>query len=62
MNKVQVENRQLWCVCWQSPSRRSSSYWYFEREAEATAAHERLLSWENGQPFGVENGSVPKRR
>lgn len=62
LSKVQVEDRQVWCVCWQSPSRRSASYWYFEHENEAAAAHERLRSWESGQSSGVDNGTSSKRR
>ncbi|MGA7672924.1 MAG: hypothetical protein WBW04_21080 [Nitrolancea sp.] len=56
LSKVQVDNRQLWCVCWQSPTRRSASYWYFEQEAEASAARDRLQSWEEGRPLGHDHG------
>ena len=61
MNKVLIDDRQVWCVCWQSPTRRSSSYWYFERETEATFAHQRLLSWETGQPHNGASGSIQTR-
>lgn len=54
LSKVQIEDRQVWCVCWRSPSRRSASYWYFDREAEAAAAHERLVSWEQAKPESAE--------
>jgi hypothetical protein len=61
MNKVLIDDRQVWCVCWQSPTRRSSSYWYFERETEATVAHQRLLSWESGQLGNSASGLSPSR-
>ncbi|HEX7102745.1 MAG TPA: hypothetical protein VF201_08885 [Nitrolancea sp.] len=48
MEKILIDDRQVWCVCWQSSNRRASSYWYFEREHEASIAHQRLLNWETG--------------
>jgi hypothetical protein len=49
---VQIDGRPAWCVRWQSPNRKASTYWYFALESEAILAQQRIQSWEEGSGSG----------